>query len=258
MRLRKSGPDVSISHVAQYVPQSVRRVVAVAHGSPWPDGSRSEQEVVDYTWSLLDGWRDFADAYGVAIVLPPLGSPRFADYRGWPVGSTPRPDEYLNDVVDQLIGRLGLDPRAHHWSLFGHSAGAQFAARFVLLHARRLAATVISAAQTYPFPSAEVRWPYGRLSAPVRADWVAAASTSPISVCVGSDDVEPHPPEAGQIGTTRLDRATAWVEAMRRLAVDAAGIPQIDLFVAPGVDHDEIQMSICGQQRLAVMWQLPD
>jgi len=137
--------------------------------------------------------------------------------------------------------------------LFGHSAGGQFVARYLVLHAARVSAAVISAASTYPFPLSAVAWPFGSQDAPAHADW-AAACASRTTVAVGADDTEPRPSAPGQVGDSRVERASSWVETMRQHAVQSGVVPRLELSVVPGVDHDEIRMTAHGQAALTSLW----
>ena len=243
----------SIDAIAHYLPSTPKRAVAVAHGYPWPDGSKSEEEILAYTWTLVEAWREFAEAHAAVVLIPPLGSSRFADYRTLSEEGRPRPDVYLDHLVEQLARLLRVSAADFRFSLFGHSAGGQFAARYLLLNPKRLTAAVVSAASTYPFPSGNTVWPYGMAGAPPAADW-AVACTVPAVVCVGADDRERRPDAPGQAGTTRVQRATDWVEAMRRYAGARMLTPRMSLSLAPGHDHDEVPMSEHGQKRLAELW----
>jgi pimeloyl-ACP methyl ester carboxylesterase len=242
------------AEVTSYAPTRPRRIVAVAHGYPWPDYSRTDAELLEYTHWLCGLWRAFADEHDALVVLPPLGSRRFADYRTLPLGDSARaaPDAFLDRLVDQARQRLAAPDRPG-FALVGHSAGAQFAARYLVLHAHQLDAAVISAPSTYPFPGAGAPWPYGTAGAPVNADWLAAASTAAY-VCVGSDDRERQPPGEHQPGLTRLARAVAWTEAMRDIDANAGRVARVSLTIAPGIDHDEERMTGWVQQLLDQHW----
>ena len=143
-------------------------------------------------------------------------------------------DQFVNDLVDD-VGRANIPHFRGRFSLHGHSAGGQFAARYLVAHPGRLEAVVLSAPGAYPFPDPSLPWPNG-MAAVVRDElsgsledgkapdqvagsvytprpscWLAAASEAPVSVLVGSRDTEAQYPEPGQPGSTRIERATAWV-----------------------------------------------
>ena len=50
---------------------------------------------------------------------------------------------------------------ARMFSLHGHSAGAQFAARYLIAHPGRLDHVILSAPSAYPLPDPGVAWPNG-------------------------------------------------------------------------------------------------
>src|ERR1700690_3860926 len=60
------------------------------------------------------------------------------------------------------------------FSLHGHSAGAQFAARYLVTHPSRLEAVVLSAPGAYPFPDPALPWPNG-MAAVVRDELSGSA-----------------------------------------------------------------------------------
>ncbi len=134
----------------------------------------------------------------------------------------------MDRIVDQYRARIGGGERFH---LYGHSAGGQFAGRYAVRHPDRLKALVLSAPGRYAFPDPQAPWPYGqkevtvrdgpdgapRVIRPDRDGWRKAAAL-PITVVVGSADTEPQPPRAAHIGTTRVEYARQWVEAMTRIA----------------------------------------
>jgi hypothetical protein len=71
---------------------------------------------------------------------------------------------------------------------------------------------------------------------------------------VGSRDTAPQAPEPGQQGSTRIERATAWVTSMNRHAVNNGRTLMIQLVQAEGLDHDEPAMAIPAQEILARRW----
>jgi pimeloyl-ACP methyl ester carboxylesterase len=221
-------------------------------------------------------WAAFAEAQHAIIVAPAFGGLDFAGYREM-AGRRIDPDEFVNVLVD----RAGMEhiPRfSGRFSLHGHSAGAQFAARYLVTHPKRLEEVVLSAPSAYPFPDPAIPWPNGM--APVvrdelsgsRADgkasrqaagsvfiprpagWLAAASEVSVSVLVGSRDTEPRPAAPGQQGSTRIERATAWVESMRRHAGASQRASTIRFALAAGLGHDEVAMAIPAQEILARGW----
>jgi hypothetical protein len=79
-----------------------------------------------------------------------------------------------------------------------------------------------------------------------------------VTVLVGSRDTERRPAAPGQQGATRIERATAWVESMRRHAQGAGKAVSVRLVAAEGLDHDEEAMAAPAQEVLAQRWRAAD
>jgi pimeloyl-ACP methyl ester carboxylesterase len=240
---------------ASFVPGEPRRILVLAHGFPWLDGSKSDEELAQYAQEAVDRWTPFARQHGAVLLAPALGGRDFDGYQEMR-GREIRPDQYVNNLVDAAAAAClpGFDGS---FSLHGHSAGGQFAGRYLIAHPGRLDQVVLSAPGTFPFPDPATAWPYGMGQAagfaPGPASWRAASLVS-VAVLVGSRDTEPRYPEPGQPAGSRLDRARAWVASMGHQA-EASGVAAgIRLVVADGLDHDEAAMAGPAQAELARAW----
>jgi pimeloyl-ACP methyl ester carboxylesterase len=252
---------------ASFVPDAPTRVLVIAHGYPWPDNSRSDAQLLTYASARVEAWKDFASRHGVIVIAPVFGGTAFPGYREM-AGEYWRPDEFVNHLVDNL-GRRCLGGRFDgRFSLHGHSAGGQFAARYLLSHPGRLREVVLSAPSAYPFPDPHVVWPYGMAAgqhpvtghaviAPTKPRWIAATTTVTVSVLVGSLDVGDRPTAPGQVGSSRLTRGRQWVEQMRALARAEGLVAKAGFVVVEGLGHDEDAMTAPGQARLADDWGRP-
>jgi hypothetical protein len=87
-----------------------------------------------------------------------------------------------------------------------------------------------------------------RVIRPDRDGWRKAAAL-PITVVVGTADTEPQPPRTDHIGTTRIEYARQWVEAMTRLAPE--GKSRIRLVTVPGIGHSAAGLTPACQKALA-------
>ncbi len=249
---------------ASFVPDAPRRVLVIAHGYPWPDNSRTDAQLLAYASARVEAWKDFAGRHDVIVIAPVFGGAAFPGYREM-AGKYRRPDEFVNRLVDNL-GRRCLGERFDgRFSLHGHSAGGQFAARYLLNHPGRVGEVILSAPSTYPFPDSRVMWPCGMATgqdpvtghaaiAPPKARWIDAATSVTVSVLVGSLDAGDRPAAPGQVGSSRLARGRQWVEQMRALARAAGRAPTVRFVVLEGVGHDEDAMTAPAQARLADDW----
>jgi pimeloyl-ACP methyl ester carboxylesterase len=248
----------------------------LAHGFPWLDGSKSDSELARYAEAAVRRWTVFAQAHRAIIIAPAFGGTDFAGYRAL-FGRRIDADAFVNALVDE-IGAKHIPGFRGRFSLHGHSAGAQFAARYLVTHPGRLDAVVLSAPGAYPWPDAGLPWPNGMapvvrdelsgsaddgkaadqaagaVFAPQHAGWLDAASEVLVTVLVGSRDTEPQPAEPGQRGSSRIDRAIEWVGSMHRHARASDRTSAIELVQAEGLDHDEADMAVPAQQVLTSTW----
>jgi pimeloyl-ACP methyl ester carboxylesterase len=249
--------------VASFVPAGPVRVLVLAHGFPWPDDSRSEDELAEYARAAVKRWRAFAEKSQAILVAPRFGGRDFGRYREM-AGRETDPDEFVNRLVDEVT-REYIPGASGRFSLHGHSAGAQFAARYLVTHPGRLRNVVLSAPSTYPFPDPAVSWPYGMGSAarlraggtmftPRPEGWRAATTEVAVDVLVGARDTESRPTGPGQPGSTRIERAFAWVDSMHRLAAASGRPSTVRLTVVDGRGHDEAAMAVPAQEVLAGRW----
>ncbi len=256
--------DTDFGAVAYFVPNDPRRVLVLAHGYPWPDGWLFGPFIRAYAQSAVRRWASFAQANAVLLLAPAMGAGDFAGYREM-VGRRIDASDYVNALVDKCAGPLipHFDGR---FALHGHSAGGQFAARYLVVHPARLTQAVISAPSSYPFPDSSIAWPdgmapsirskssgrrAGSVFAPDPLGWLQAASQVPVAVLVGSKDTELRPHSNTQPGRTRIERATSWVNAMKRLAESNGKTATVKLVIAPGLDHGEAAMAIPAQRILS-------
>ena len=181
---------------------------------------------------------------GVVLVVPIFTAERHRNYQR--LGRKPRSsraDLLLNRFLEEVAALTGADVTQFH--LFGYSAGAQFAHRYVMAHPHRVTRAVIAAAGWYTFPDPGRRFPYGlrpnRALKDLRFDPEQFLRV-PVDVLVGEQDlgsVKLRRTERldAQQGTSRLARARSWVSAMT-VAAAAYGLPRsVSLTEVPDVDH---------------------
>lgn len=243
---------------ASFVPRDPVRLLVLAHGYPWPDGSKPDAELIGYATAAVERWTAFAETHHAIVIAPVFGGQEFPVYREM-LGRGIGPDEFVNFLAE-TAGREHIPGYAGRFSLHGHSAGGQFAARYLVAHPSRLDEVVLSAPSTFPMPDSGIPWPNGMGAArrpgfsPSAAGWLAAATEVRVAVLVGVLDTERRPPAPGQQGVTRIDRASAWVESMRRHAESRDKAASVGLVTAEGLDHDEEAMAAPAQEILAQNW----
>lgn len=190
-----------------------------------------------------------ADELGLVLVAPHFSRSRFPDYQrmGRPrrLGAGGRADQMLLRIVRAVRAEFGLP--AQPFLLVGHSGGAQFALRFVLVHAAQVAGYALSAPGSYCWPDMALRFPLG--AAPSRAfpdlrPSFEALLRCPGLVLVGARDVERDDALRqgqridAQQGHTRIERAQRWVAAIQKCAAERGLAAAVTLHTVAGCGHD--------------------
>lgn len=209
MTRRLAGEALSSrsSSIASFIPANPDRVLVLAHGYPWPDGSRLDNDLLAYAQAAVRRWAAFAETHRAIVLAPVLGGQEFPGYREMR-GRAIRPDQFVNLLVDQAA-REHIPHFAGRFSLHGHSAGAQFAGRYLVTHPERLDEVILSAPSTFPVPDPGIPWPNGMATAGIHDDigsraseaasgqasagftpepvgWLTAASAVSVTVLAGS------------------------------------------------------------------------
>ena len=173
-----------------------------------------------------------AEQAGWLLLVPLFAADSFPDYQrlGRP-GRGGRADLSLLGLIGHLKARFSLPERAIY--LFGHSGGAQFVHRFVMVHPRHVARYAISAPGWYTFPDESLVYPCGLARGAARGELLRLSDFLRIqgAVFVGSADchrgpnVRCNPTVDTQQGVHRLERAMRWTRAMNARAREM-GLPE--------------------------------
>jgi poly(3-hydroxybutyrate) depolymerase len=182
------------------------------------------------------------DRENAVLVSPFMDDQRLPRYQR--LGSdTRRSDLFLNECLREVGHLAGVD--VSRIFLFGHSGGAQFVHRYAMAYPHRVHAVVAASAGWYTFPDTSAKFPYGIRSSS-RLPGVTFDPEQylqvPVHVLVGREDtgeerVRRNERVDSQQGTTRLERARRWVEAMRSQAASHSLPPLVELTELPGVGH---------------------
>lgn len=176
----------------------------------------------------------FADAHHYIILAPLFPEPE--RYQQLGIGDdTIRADLRLLELVDELGRSYRVESTS--FDLFGFSAGAQFAHRFMYVHPERLRSVVAAAPGTVTLPTDRYPWPSGVADleevANVRLELGQVRRIHSMLI-VGEDDVGSgslnRSDEANRFGRTRLQRA----RTLHQTWLDA------------GIDHVYVELSHVG------------
>lgn len=211
-----------------YVPAEPRHVVVVVHGT---------QRMAE---RYRDAYRGFAEEHDCLVVAPlfPAGADEPGDLSGYKRLAF-RGTRY-DLVLLAMLEEIGVGGRRFH--LHGFSGGGQFAHRFALLHAERLASVSIGAPGRVTRIDPDTPWwlgtadVHGRFGRPVDVEGLRRV---PVQMLVGAADTDTHEiaePGLDAGGDTRIDRLRAL-----RANFEAHGIG-VDFAVLPGIGHRGLQV----------------
>ena len=208
-----------------------------------------------------DEWIPMANKHGFMIVSPEFSRvdfPKDSDYsQGSVVDSLgkPRPrDETAFSFIEPIFDRVKLETnnRSSSYQLYGHSAGAQFAHRFLYFEPNTRVSRVVAAnAGWWTLPDNTIDFPFGLKGAPgVTNEVLEAVLRRPLVVLLGTKDVDPNDVNlnksqgAMQQGEHRFARGNTFYESGQSQA-KAKGIKiEWTLSTAPGIAHSDRGMSI--------------
>ncbi len=249
--------DVPGGSYQEYIPARLAdppRVLVIVHGTLGE--GESALALAD---RFIRRWIPLAEEKGLILVAPAFDQQNFGGfagpgggYRGL-FGRIIGADEFVHQIVDQY--KTLSDDFDGRFYLFGHSAGGQFAGRYVVLHPDRILGAVVESAGSFAYPDPAVPWGggMGRLRrkmrwpgsdkdnvidiAPDPAGWVKAGGLL-ITVLVGADDVDPAAEKNAKISTGHVAGARSWIEAMKKLCQEQKQAFHMRLVIVPGVGHN--------------------
>lgn len=249
------GPDLPVYY---HLPDRVTRdtpVVFVMHGVK-RDADRYRDE-----------WAALARQHGFIVIVPEFGQADFPGSRGYNTGyfsgenGTPRPRALwsfaaIEPLFDDVRERFGTG--ATRYSIYGHSAGAQFVHRFVLfMPETRIDQAIAANAGWYTMPDPAIEFPYGVEEAPVDDAALKAALGKRLTVLLGTADTDRSDPnlrktpEADAQGPHRFARGQQFFAEGEKAAA-ARGVPfGWKLATVPDVGHSNGKMAKAAAPLLA-------
>ena len=222
-------------------------VVIVMHGVR-RDGER-----------YLEDWIPHARAKRFLLVVPEFSRKEFPGAEGYVYGNTvdqaghalPREQwsfSVIEPVFDAVRARLGN--KTERYRLYGHSAGAQFAQRFIYFVPKARVECVVAAnAGWYMLPEFARRFPYGLKNTPVTRADLRHALALPLTVLLGTADTDPkakalrHTMESDAQGIFRLARGNFFFAHAKTAAREMKTTFGWRLAFARGIGHSDSRIA---------------
>ena len=208
--------------------------------------------------SPRDTWIPYAEKYSSLVVVPEFSLQYYPTDYWYNLGNTYddvnwiaktnwtyTAIEHLFDYTKEKSGAT-----TNTYLLFGHSAGAQFVHRMVLLLPdARYSRAIAANAGVYLLPEYTLPYPYGLKDSPAYESNLPKVFARKLIVMSGGSDTNPNDgalasfPEAEAQGSTRFERAKFFF-ATAMSEADKRGAPlNWEYHVVPGVGHDEAGMA---------------
>ena len=148
----------------------------------------------------------------------------------------------IEPLFDETRRRFGT--AAERYTIYGHSAGAQFVHRFVMfMPEARIEQAIAANAGWYTMPDPALAFPYGVEGAPVAPDTLKAVLAKPLTVLLGTADTDTADPdlrttpEANRQGPHRFARGQSFFAEGRELAARLDAPFGWRMEHVPGVGH---------------------
>jgi hypothetical protein len=204
-----------------------------------------------------DHWVKAAEKYGAIILAPEFDQARFPNRLFQMGGMEARnPADWTFHLIENLFEKLRVEEglNASTYLLFGHSAGAQYVHRHLLMMDKsRIAIAVAANAGTYTFPvySQSIfspRFPWTLDERLVDRPTLKERFGRNLVILLGEEDVKttgdfPSSREAMVQGSNRLERGRNFCEAAAAQARELGADFRWRCITMPGVGHNSAQMS---------------
>jgi len=237
-------PDVEIFYLTPKKIDINTQILFVIHGN--------NRNAEDY----ISAWIPFIENKNIIVVAPKFDKKNFRYFFLLESATSSgeinkNSDEYINKSISLFFNffksKYSLD--TNKYKMFGHSAGAQFTHRYMLLSDdRRISNAVIANAGWYTFLNGE-NFPYGIKNTPIDIsnDHIKWFMSNKASLLIGNNDTKLNNVNSSKgamrQGITRVDRANTYFKSLVNIS-DNNNIPfRWSFKVIDGVSHDYTKMT---------------
>ena len=203
----------------------------------------------------LSEWRRLAAEKRVILVVPEFSNRRFPGAEAYNQGNLfersgsdlNEPAQWSFSIIEPLFEavRRRTGTKVDVYSLFGHSAGAQFVHRFMLLFPEARVDTAVAAnAGWYTFPDLASRYPYGLDQTRVSRRGLRTSLESRLILLLGTADIASDTANLkssrrlSEQGDNRFERGHRFFDRAMSAAVELGAGFGWEIAYAPGIAHD--------------------
>lgn len=252
-----SGPAIPIwTFIPKNIDLHTASIIFVMHG-----GSRNADE-------YIKEWKKIAIDNGLIVIAPEFSKKTFPKSASYSLGKV-FTNIFNNNVVqshdesqwtfsaiepifDYVVKQL--NGTQTNYLMYGHSAGAQFAHRFLFYKPNARVKRIISAnAGFYTLPDLTVDYPYGLKGSGISENSLIHALSTEMVVLLGEKDNDINhkgllrSPLAMQQGQHRLERGITFYKAAQTQAKNRQLTLPWQIKIVPGVGHSNSGMAISAQ-----------
>jgi len=206
-----------------------------------------------------DSWVENARRKHAILLVPEFSNEAFPGSDQYNLGAMFSPSGTLNDrsewtftSIERIFQRVKADAnlRTATYSIYGHSAGAQFVHRMVLFMPEASIERAVAAnAGWYTMPELNTPFPYGLKDAPITQGELGTALERRLMILLGGKDTDENDkhlrnsPEAIAQGDNRLERGMKFFKNGQAEARELGVKCQWRTRVVPNVGHNSEGMS---------------
>lgn len=215
--------------------------------------------------AVRDAWAPAAHTRNMIIVTPHFdvkGYPKSEQYNlgntrdaaGKPLPAKDWTYAVIEELFDAVKARTGSE--VSEYSLYGHSAGAQFAHRMLLMFPAARVKRVISANAGYYLMPDDSPAPFGMAASGIGVTQTCRAYGVPMTILIGNDDDDPKHHQLNNTagaraqGPHRLARGWQFFLATKQDAAAKKCTYRWTLETVPGAGHDFDKMAVAAAARL--------
>lgn len=238
-----AGPRIRVwTYVPSGIDTSEAPILFVMHGA-----NRDARRYITQ-------WQDQADAHGFVAVAPEFTRKDFPGAMHYNLGNVYSSEKgrgedeelwsfsAIEPLFDTIVARLRSAQQSY--VLYGHSAGAQFAHRYMYFKPRaRVRRVLLANAGWYTFPDLQTDFPYGLYGAANGEAVIRSALAKDVVILLGGEDTRAdrwlnQDPEPMKQGSNRLARGQSFHAFARDLSEREQWRFNWSMQIVDGVGHD--------------------